>query len=94
MREIRKSMFRTSGKAKLLVFDKVKWECTKEDTYKEIQYNELTHWVIITGEDATELESTIDDENYIDKFHEYLELNFKDGSTATYRNSNVDLFVL
>lgn len=56
-----------------------------------VTYTGLTQWSIITGEDALEIEADIDE---IDEYHEYLVLEFNDGTTATFRNSHVDMFIL
>lgn len=95
-REIRRSMFGTTN-ATLYVYDEVKYTASKEvfENAHEVKYENLINWEIISKEDAIEL-----DNEYInageapDWAHEYLVLNFKDGSKATFRNSYCDLFVL
>lgn len=57
---------------------------------KTVQY-EIKSWEIVTGDDATEIESETDN-SCIDDFHEYLVLNLTNGETATFRNSYVDMF--
>lgn len=59
---------------------------------KEINYTGLKSWSIVDGEDAIVIESETD-ESCIDENHEYLVLNFVDGTTATFRNSHVDMFI-
>ena len=49
-------------------------------------------WDIITGEDVKEIESNLNDDE-MDELHEYITLNFEDGSEATYRNSHCDIFI-
>lgn len=59
---------------------------------KEINYTGLKSWSIINGEDAKAIENETDG-SCIDENHEYLLLNFVDGSRATFGNSHVDMFI-
>ena len=60
---------------------------------RRITYNGVKSWSIIEGGDeALEIEQYTD-ESGIDENHEYLVLNFIDGTSSTYRNSYVDLFI-
>lgn len=59
---------------------------------KEVNYTGLKSWSIVDGDDATAIEAETD-ESCIDENHEYLVLNFIDGSTSTFRNSHVDMFI-
>lgn len=53
-------------------------------------YIGVTAWDIIEGGlEAEEIEQS----GLVDEHHEYLVLHFEDGSTATFRNSHVDMFV-
>ena len=66
-------------------------EAQKDKVYR-VKYTNVTAWDIVSGEDAKEIEinyspSTVDDN------HEYLVLHFNDGSTATFRNSYVAMFI-
>lgn len=59
----------------------------------EVTYTGLTAWDIIEGgADAEEIES-MTDESGVDEHHEYLVLHFNDGTTATFRNSHVDMHI-
>jgi hypothetical protein len=56
-----------------------------------VEYTGVTAWDIIEGgEEAAEIEQS----GMVDEFHEYLVLHFKDGNTATFMNSHVDMFIL
>lgn len=67
----------TKAEVKVVVYDGSKYDAS---------------WDIIEGgEEAEEIE--IYGRCGIDKNHEYLVLHFKDGSTKTYKNSFVDMFI-
>ena len=88
MRELR-----TVGKAITMdvkIYDKAKYAMDSAKT-KTITYRGVESWEIVTGEDVEEIERGLNDEDK-DELHEYVILNFTDGSTSTYRNSHVDLF--
>lgn len=57
-----------------------------------VTYTGLTQWSIVTGEDALEIEANLSEDEK-DEFNEYLVLEFNDGTTATFRNSHVDMFI-
>lgn len=57
-----------------------------------VQYTGLKQWSIVDGEDAKEIEEYTDG-SCIDEMHEYLVLEFTDGTTSTFRNSHVDMFL-
>lgn len=59
---------------------------------KVIQYTGLKQWSIVDGEDAKEIEKDTD-ESCIDENHEYLVLEFVDGTISTFRNSYVDMLI-
>lgn len=57
-----------------------------------ITYTGLTQWSIVDGKDALKIEVDLS-ESEKDEYHEYLVLEFNDGTTATFRNSHVDMFI-
>lgn len=57
-----------------------------------VQYTGLKQWSIVDGEDAKEIEEHTDG-SCIDEMHEYLVLEFTDGTISTFRNSHVDMFL-
>lgn len=79
----------------LEVYSECKYTATREvfDNAKEVRYENIKCWEIVTGEDATEIENETDN-SCIDDYHEYLVLHFVNGETATFRNSYVDMFAI
>lgn len=75
---------------RLFITEGVKWENPGKRI--EVRYSGLKSWSIVNGEDAEIIESETD-ASCIDKNHEYLVLEFVDGTTATFRNSHVDMFI-
>ena len=78
------------AKVKLYVTEGIKWQTDEEE--KEIIYTGLVRWSIVSNEDAVEIEKDLN-ENERDEYGEYLVLEFNDGTTATFRNSHVDMFI-
>ena len=80
----------------LFVYEGCKYTAnSKEDLGEEfeVHYKGLVSFEIIEGgKEAEEIENDTDASG-IDEFHEYLVLNFKDGTTSTFRNSHVDMFL-
>ena len=75
---------------KLYISEGVKWNNPGEE--KEVKYTGLKSWSVVTGEDAVKIEAESDG-SCIDEYHEYLVLEFVDGTTSTFRNSHVDMFI-
>lgn len=74
---------------KLYITDGVKWEDNRGEE-KEVKFTGLKSWSIVNGEDATMIEALM---SCVDKYHEYLVLEFVDGTTSIFRNSHVDMFI-
>lgn len=87
MREVR-TIGRTFD-AKVYVYAECKYKADTEvlENSKEVEYNGIESWEIISGEDAREIE----EQGLVDDYNEYLVLNFENGDTATFRNSYVDM---
>ena len=77
---------------KLFITDGVKWEVKGLDEETEVTYTGLKQWSIVDGDDATQIEADFCGK-LIDEYHEYLVLEFVDGTEATFRNSHVDMFI-
>lgn len=75
---------------RLYITEGVKWEDRKET---KVEYTGLKQWSIVNGYDALQIEAESDG-TCVDEEHEYLVLEFVDGTTATFRNSHVDMFIL
>ena len=75
---------------RLWLTDGFKWEENENETL--IKYTGLKQWSIVDGEEAKQIEAETDG-TCIDEYHEYLVLEFVDGTTATFRNSHVDMFI-
>ena len=74
---------------KLYISDGVKWNNPGEE--KEVKFTGLKSWSIVDGEDAAKIEACL--MNCVDEYHEYLILEFVDGTTSIFRNSHVDMFI-
>lgn len=80
----------TKATVKLFITEGLKWEDPEKI---RVEYKGVTSWDIISGgTEAEEIEAETDADG-IDEHHEYLVLHFEDGSTATFRNCHVDMFV-
>lgn len=74
------------------IYDECKYTYDGDESLK-MKYDDVESWEVLSGTEAEAFEKTIDEE-CIDDYHEYLILYRKDGSTASFRNSYVDLFIL
>ena len=75
---------------KVKVYSGVKYDLSNEKV-AEVEYKNIEGFEVVTGERATEIGSMTDEESK-DEYNEYLVITFKDGQTATFCNSHVDLF--
>lgn len=64
-----------------------------EETTVTINYTGVQSWDFIAGEDAEEIEADLDGSE-LDDNHAYNVLHFTDGTTATFRQSYTDMFIL
>ena len=69
---------------------KVTWNDECGEDGEEVKYTGLTAWDIIEGGEEAE---AIEADGLVDENHEYLVLHFNDGTTATFRNSHVDMHI-
>ena len=60
------------------------------EVIEEIRYKDVDGFEVISGSEASEIESKHDID--IDDNHEYLKIYLKNGETATFRNSYTILF--
>ena len=75
---------------KVKVYSGVKYDLSNEKV-AEVEHKDIEGFEVVTGERATEIGSMTDEESR-DEYNEYLVITFKDGQTATFCNSHVDLF--
>lgn len=89
-----KQLFTGTRNVTLDIYDECKYTATAEVFENEITvcYKGVTGFEVVTGEAARRIEEETDGTS-IDDLHEYLVLFFADGTTSTFRNSYVDLFI-
>ena len=75
---------------KVKVYSGVKYDLSNEKV-AEVEYKDIEGFEVVTGERATAIGDMTDEESR-DEYNEYLVITFKDGQTATFCNSHVDLF--
>lgn len=82
----------TKATFRLYISEATKYEAEPDDV-REATYTGVKSWSIIEGgKEAEEIEAWTDASG-VDENHEYLVLNFANGTTGTFRNSHVDLFI-
>lgn len=85
----------TKAVFRLYIMEHSKYDMTATSEREDIMvtYTGVKAWDIIEGGiEAEEIEAETDADG-IDENHEYLVLHFEDGSTSTFRNSYVDMFI-
>ena len=83
----------TKATFKLYISEYSKYDPDTRGGEIEVEYKGVTSYDIIEGgNEAQEIESMTDADG-IDEHHEYLVLHFENGTTGTFRNSHVDLFI-
>ena len=75
---------------KVKVYNGVKYNKDSEKV-AEVEYSNIKSYEVVTGDRATEI-GLETDENSRDEYNEYLIITLEDGETATFCNSNVDIF--
>lgn len=75
---------------KVKIYNGVKYDMGSEKV-AEVEYNNIKGFEVVTGERATEIGNETD-ANSRDEYNEYLLITLQDGNTATFCNSNVDMF--
>lgn len=86
----------TKAVVELHIFENCKYTNKTVELVEEIvlKYKGVKSFSIIEGgEEAEEIESRID-VSVVDEYHEYLVLHFQNGTTATFRNSHVNMFLI
>lgn len=76
-------------RVKVKVYDESKYQPNSKKI-AETEYD-ICKFEVVDGELAKEIESMTDEDGK-DEYGEYLVLTLKNGETATFRNSHVDLF--
>ena len=82
----------TKATIRLYVFNESKYTANINDKL-EVEYTGVKAWSVIEGGKEAEAIESIVDKDGIDENHEYLVLHFANGTTATFRNSHVDMFL-
>ena len=80
-----------TAKVLIEVFHNTKYEDAEPKT--SAVYSGLIGWDIIEGGKEAEAIEAETDAASVDEYHEYLVLHFNDGTTATFRNSHVDMII-
>lgn len=75
---------------KIKVYDICKYEADSKKV-AEVIYRNIKGYEVVTGDKATEI-GNMTDEASRDEYNEYLIITLADGETATFCNSEVDLF--
>lgn len=86
----------TKAVVELHIFENCKYTNKSAELVEEtvLKYKGVKYFSIIEGgEEAKEIESRIDG-RVVDEYHEYLVLHFQNGTTATFRNSHVNMFLI
>lgn len=82
----------TKATVVLNVFNETKYMANADEKI-EVKYKGVKAWSVISGGKEAEAIESIVDADGIDENHEYLVLHFEDGTTSTFRNSHVDMFI-
>lgn len=86
----------TKAVVELHIFENCKYTNKKNELGEEtvVKYAGVKSYSIIEcGKEAEAIESIVDASG-VDPYHEYLVLHFENGTTATFRNSYVDMLLI
>lgn len=84
------------AKVHIYTYKMCKYKAKSEEELKpeKIVLRGIKSYEIIDGQEAKEMEKEFTNKNEIDDLHEYLIINHLDGTSTTYKNSYVDLFII
>lgn len=83
------NIFTSAKSLKVETYDECKYTAKEEG--RTIIYHHVVAFEVVTEQKEVE---EIEASGMVDEYHEYLVLYFEDGTTATFRNSHVDMFEL
>lgn len=85
----------TKAVVELHIYDNCKYTTKRAELGKEIvaRYTGVKSYSIIEGGKEAEAIESITDASGVDEYNEYLVLHFENGTTATFRNSHVDMLL-
>lgn len=84
----------TKATFRLYVFNESKYTANIISDKIEVEYTGVKEWSVIEGGKEAEAIESIVDKDGIDENHEYLVLHFSNGTTAIFRNSHVNMFLI
>lgn len=84
----------TKAIVELHIYDNCKYTTKRAELGETmVSYTGVKSYSIIEGRKEAEAIESITDASGVDEYHEYLVLHFENGTTATFRNSHVDMLI-